>query len=65
MHRSPALRPDPGDAAQQRAIADAVRTEIHWRFPRDRRVTVTVDGDAIAVAFESPRPAARREEVTR
>ena len=40
-----------GDEAQKRAIADALWTEIHWLFPRDRKVTITVDGDDIAVEF--------------
>ena len=43
-----------GDEAQTRAIADALWTEIHWLFPRDRSVTVTVDGDDIAVKFGPP-----------
>ncbi len=38
-----------GDAAQTRAIARAVRTEIHWLMPAGRTVTITVDGDDIAV----------------
>ena len=61
MHVHPEPRPDTGaaapsgDEAHRRAIAEAVRTEIHWLFPRDRRVTVTVDGDDIAVDFGPPR----------
>ena len=47
--------PQSGDEARRRAIAEAVWTEIHWLFPRDRRVTVTVDGDDIAVALGPPR----------
>ena len=43
-----------GDEAQKHAIADALWTEIHWLFPRDRAVTVTVDGDDIAVEFGPP-----------
>ena len=43
-----------GNEAQTRAIADALWTEIHWLFPRDRKVTVTVDGDDIAVKFGPP-----------
>ena len=54
-----AVPPDPGDEACKRAIADALWTEIHWLFPRDRRVTVTVDGDDIAVALGPRRTAAR------
>jgi len=64
MHVHPEPRPDSGDAAppsadeaRRRAIAEAVWTEIHWLFPRDRRVTVTVDGDDIAVALGPPRTA--------
>ena len=40
-----------GDDAQRRAIANALWTEIHWLMPRDRTVTITVDGDDIVVAF--------------
>ena len=43
----------PGDEAQERAIAHAVWTEIHWLMPRDRTVTITVDGDRITVALGS------------
>ena len=68
MHVHPEPRPDSGDAARRRAIAQAVRTEIHWLFPRDRRVTVAVDGDDIAVALGPLRtpvpPAAHRSEVS-
>ena len=46
--------PDPGDEAQKRAIAQAVWTEIHWLMPRDRTVTVTVEGDDIAVELGPP-----------
>jgi len=56
------------DEAQRGAIAQAVRGEIHWRFPRHRRVTVTVDGDDIAVALGPRRTAvphaAHRPEVS-
>ena len=62
MHVHPDPSPDTGDAAPQsgdeahkRAIAEAVWTEIHWLFPRDRRVTVTVDGDDVAVDLGPPR----------
>jgi len=61
MHVHPDPRPDSGDAAPQsadearrRAIARAVWTEIHWLFPRDRRATVTVDRDDIAVELGPP-----------
>ena len=64
MHVHPDSRPDTGDAAppsgdeaHRRAIAEAVWTEIHWLFPRDRRVTVTVDGDDIGVVLGPPRTA--------
>ena len=50
-----ATAPPSGDEARRRAIAQAVWTEIHWLFPRDRRVTV--DGDDIAVALCPPRTA--------
>ena len=43
--------PPSADDAQARAIARAVWTEIHWLMPRGRTVTVTVDGDDIAVEF--------------
>ena len=64
MHIDAHPRPDAdaatapsGDEARRRAIAEAVWTEIHWLFPRDRRVTVTVDGDDIKVALGPPRMA--------
>ena len=43
-----------GDDAQRRAIAQALWSEIHWLMPRDRTVTITVDGDDIDVAFGPP-----------
>ena len=75
MHVHPNPRPNTGDAAppsgdeaHRRAIAHAVRCEIHWLFPRDRRATVTVDGDDIAVALgplhTAVPPAAHRPEVS-
>ena len=66
--RSPSarpLRPDAppasDDEARKRTIACALRTEIHWLIPTDRTVTITVDGDGVAVAFGRPhgRPAPR------
>ena len=45
------------DDAKRRAIAQALWTEIHWLMPRDRTVTITVDGDDIDVAFGPPRAA--------
>ena len=50
--------PPSGDEACKRAIARALWSEIHWLFPRDRTVTVTVRGDDIAVAFGPAAPAA-------
>ena len=44
----------PGDEARKRAIAEALWTEIHWLMPTDRAVTITVDGDNIAVEFGPP-----------
>ena len=52
--RPAAVPPDPGDEAQKRAIAHAVWSEIHWLMPRDRTVTVTVEGDDIAVELGPP-----------
>ena len=52
----PAAPPNHADEARKRAIARALRTEIHWLMPTDRAVTVTVDGDDIAVAFGPPAP---------
>ncbi len=49
-----AVSPCPADEAQVRAIAHAVWTDIHWLMPRDRTVTVTVDGDDIAVELGPP-----------
>ena len=47
----PAAPPNPADEAKKRAIAQALWTEIHWLMPTDRTVTITVDGDDIAVVF--------------
>ena len=44
------------DEAKMRAIAQALWTEIHWLMPRDRAVTITVDGDDIRVAFGPSAP---------
>ena len=52
-----AAPPRSDDEAQRAAIAQALWTEIHWLIPTDRRVTVTVDGDDIAVAFGPRREA--------
>ena len=41
--------PRASDEECKRAIARAVWSEIHWLMPRDRSVTITVQGDAIAV----------------
>ena len=53
---APAAPPECADEARKRAIAQALRTEIHWLMPADRAVTITVDGDDIAVAFGPPAP---------
>ena len=47
--------PKSGDEARKRAIAHALRTEIHWLMPMDRTVSITVNDDDIAVAFGPPR----------
>ena len=52
----PAAPPDRDVEARKRAIARALWTEIHWLMPTDRAVTITVDGDDIAVAFGPPAP---------
>ena len=46
------------DETQKRAIAQALWTEIHWLMPTDRTVTITVNGDDIAVEFGPPNAAA-------
>ena len=54
---APAPAPPPpsaADEAQKAAIAQAVWTEIHWLMPGDRTVTVTVEGDDIAVELGPP-----------
>ena len=51
---APAPPPSAAEEAQKAAIAQAVWTEIHWLMPRDRTVTVTVDGDDIAVELGPP-----------
>ena len=53
-----AAPPCAGDEARKRAIAQAVWTEIHWLMPRDRTVTVTVNGDDVAVDLGPAAPAA-------
>ena len=54
-----AAPPCSADEARKRAIAQALWTEIHWLIPTDRAVTITVNGDDIAVAFGPPNPAGR------
>ncbi len=62
--RYPPLPPDapapspshPSDLALRARIANAVWTDVHWLMPPDRRVTITVEGDEIAVTLD-PRPA--------
>ena len=49
-HRSGVPAPEPpGDAAQKRAIADAVWTDLLWLMPTGRTVTVTVRDGRVAV----------------
>ena len=48
-----------GDETKKADIAHALWTEIHWLMPKDRTVSITVDGDHIAVAFGPP-PTDRR-----
>ena len=50
-----ALEP-PGDAAQKRAIADAVWTDLLWLMPPGRTVTVTVRDGTVAVDLGPPGP---------
>ena len=50
----PTTPPDRDDEARKRAIARALWAEIHWLMPTDRTVTITVDGDDIAVVFHPP-----------
>ena len=52
----PAPEP-PGDAAQKRAIADAVWTDLLWLMPAGRTVTVTVRDGTVAVDLGPPGPA--------
>ena len=46
----------PGDAAQKRAIADAVWTDLLWLMPTGRTVTVTVRDGNVAVELGPPGP---------
>ena len=39
------------ELALRACIANAIWTEVHWLMPRDRRVTITVDRDDIAVTL--------------
>lgn len=45
-----------GDEARKRAIARALWTEIHWLMPPGRTVSISIDGDDIAVEFGPPKP---------
>ena len=47
------------DDEKRAAIAHALWTEIHWLMPKDRAVSITVDGDDISVAFGPPRKGGR------
>ncbi len=56
-HRSGVPAPEPpGDAAQKRAIADAVWTDLLWLMPAGRTVTVTVRDGNVAVELGPPGP---------
>jgi len=57
--RKPAASPCAGDDAQKAEIAHALWTEIHWLMPKDRTVSITVDGDDIAVELGPPRAGSR------
>ena len=57
--RESAVPPRAGDEAKKAEIAHALWTEIHWLMPTDRAVSITVDGDDIAVAFGPPRTGGR------
>lgn len=59
--REPDAPPCAGDDAKKAEIAHALWTEIHWLMPTDRTVSITVDGDDIAVGRPAPhgRPARR------
>ena len=57
--QEPAAPPCAGDDARKAEIAHALWTDIHWLMPKDRTVSITVDGDDIAVAFGPPRTGGR------
>ena len=44
----------PSDAAQKRAIANAVWTDLLWLMPPDRAVTVTVRDGRVGVELGPP-----------
>ena len=54
-----AAPPCDDDDAKKAGIAHALWTEIHWLMPKDRTVSITVDGDDISVAFDPPRAGSR------
>ena len=47
----------PSDAAQKRAISDAVWTDLLWLMPTGRTVTVTIRDGRVAVELGPPGPA--------
>ena len=57
--QEPAAPPCDVDDAKKADIAHALWTEIHWLMPKDRTVSITVDGDDISVAFGPPRTGSR------
>ena len=57
--REPAAPPHAGYDAKKAGIVRALWTEIHWLMPKDRTVSITVDGDDIAVAFGPARASGR------
>ena len=54
MTLAAALPQTPTDEAQERAIADAVWTDLLWLMPPDRTVTVTVQDGDVAVELGPP-----------
>ncbi len=54
MTISTATTQNPTDAAQKRAIADAVWTDLLWLMPPDRAVTVTVRDGRVRVELGPP-----------
>ena len=57
--QAPVGAPCASDDAKKAAITRAVWTEIHWMMPKDRAVSITVDGDDVSVAFGPTRTGAQ------